>query len=532
MTIEGNATVSGNRSTGFGGGISHGSSGTLTIRGNAQIINNTVENAPIPGVPAVVAGGNGGGISHTGAGPLIIEGNPTIQGNTAAHSGGGVFRAGGGTFTLGGTAAITNNTVGGNPNNVSLADGLFIALGTGGVSAPATGMNVGVNTATASGVFVNSGATAAQAQFFTADAASSVVAWNTGDQLQIVPTANASTITYMANGGTGTMIDSTVVNGANYIIRANGFSRPGFIFTEWNTAAGGSSTVYAVGATITNITANRTLYAQWTAAPTPTAAIANVTIGNAGGNVVITLVNDTFAGTINNTATWITNLPAGMTQLATRNSATQVTVNISGTPTAASTEQIAVTIPAASLVTSSTPLAVTANPLAVFNTMVAVITNTPITFTGVTANGASGTTTTTTLTLNFSANPATLALGDIGISSGVTASTLFGTGNSRTINISGNWINGQQVTVTLTSPAGFDITPLSLPVTLHRAINVNGDGDNDIDSDVNGGGNNGNDNGSGGGGGARRESSGCNAGLGFGALMVFAALFLSQKRRS
>ena len=63
------------------------------------------------------------------------------------------------------------------------------------------------------------------------------------------------TITYDANGGTGTMSDS--IN----IVSANGFTAPtGMEFKEWNTQADGEGTTYAVGA---NVTADTDLYAIW-----------------------------------------------------------------------------------------------------------------------------------------------------------------------------------------------------------------------------------------------------------------------------
>lgn len=46
-------------------------------------------------------------------------------------------------------------------------------------------------------------------------------------------------------------------------VSANTFTRSGFIFTGWNTAADGSGTSYAPGAVLT-LTNNITLYAQWT----------------------------------------------------------------------------------------------------------------------------------------------------------------------------------------------------------------------------------------------------------------------------
>ena len=111
-------------------------------------------------------------------------------------------------------------------------------------------------------------------------------------------------------------------------------------------------------------------------APPPpiSASIGNVVIGNTGvRNVVITLTNDTFYEPLTNVNGWITNLPAGLTQTATRTGANQVTITIGGTPTMASSAQIAITIPASSLTNSNTSLEVAVNPLAVFNTSVVII---------------------------------------------------------------------------------------------------------------------------------------------------------------
>ena len=72
------------------------------------------------------------------------------------------------------------------------------------------------------------------------------------------------TVTYNANGGTGTMTDgsSPYVAGTSVTTLTNTFTKSGYIFDHWNTAADNSGTTYAEGATFT-ISANTTLYAQW-----------------------------------------------------------------------------------------------------------------------------------------------------------------------------------------------------------------------------------------------------------------------------
>jgi uncharacterized repeat protein (TIGR02543 family) len=71
------------------------------------------------------------------------------------------------------------------------------------------------------------------------------------------------TISYNANNGTGTMTAETVTQSGNYQIKPNAFSRIGYTFSGWNTAADGNGTTYAAGAVISNVQAGITLYAQW-----------------------------------------------------------------------------------------------------------------------------------------------------------------------------------------------------------------------------------------------------------------------------
>ena len=66
------------------------------------------------------------------------------------------------------------------------------------------------------------------------------------------------TIQYRANGGSGSMNDTT---GTTVSAAACGFTRTGYTFSSWNTAADGSGTTYAVGA---KVDADVILYAQWT----------------------------------------------------------------------------------------------------------------------------------------------------------------------------------------------------------------------------------------------------------------------------
>ena len=77
--------------------------------------------------------------------------------------------------------------------------------------------------------------------------------------------ADAVTVTYNANDGTGTMDAQTVKKGTEVTISANTFTREGYTFTGWNTVADGTGTPYADKAKVA-LTENITLYAQWTCA--------------------------------------------------------------------------------------------------------------------------------------------------------------------------------------------------------------------------------------------------------------------------
>ena len=96
---------------------------------------------------------------------------------------------------------------------------------------------------------------------------------NTGDVINYVngvwggeePTE--LTVTFEANGTVeypveGTMTPQTVNAKTDTALNANSFTREGYNFLNWNTAADGTGDSYADGATV-NLTVNTTLYAQW-----------------------------------------------------------------------------------------------------------------------------------------------------------------------------------------------------------------------------------------------------------------------------
>ena len=130
------------------------------------------------------------------------------------------------------------------------------------------------------------------------------------------PLAN-HTVTFNANGGTGTMTSQTT--NVPTALRPNTFMRTGYTFAGWNTQAGGGGTAYADGATY-SFAADLTLFAQWT-------ALANHTVTfNANGgtgtmtsqttNVPTALRPNTFTRTGYTFAGWNTQAGGGGTAYA------------------------------------------------------------------------------------------------------------------------------------------------------------------------------------------------------------------------
>lgn len=71
------------------------------------------------------------------------------------------------------------------------------------------------------------------------------------------------TIAFNANGGVGEMAAQTFEAGVDTALNANAFTREGYKFIGWNTAADGSGATYADEGAILELTGDMTLYAQW-----------------------------------------------------------------------------------------------------------------------------------------------------------------------------------------------------------------------------------------------------------------------------
>ena len=88
-------------------------------------------------------------------------------------------------------------------------------------------------------------------------------------------------LSFDANTGNGSMSNISARSGWT-IPGTVGFTKSGYLFAGWNTAANRSGTAYNPGAAIT-LTANQTLYAQWDVLPSDAVLCAAGTFGTHGG---------------------------------------------------------------------------------------------------------------------------------------------------------------------------------------------------------------------------------------------------------
>ena len=76
-------------------------------------------------------------------------------------------------------------------------------------------------------------------------------------------TITNDTLSYDANGGTGSMNPVTGNEGSTVTIAESGFTRSGYTFTGWNTQADGKGASYKAGDSFTLAGKDTVLYAQW-----------------------------------------------------------------------------------------------------------------------------------------------------------------------------------------------------------------------------------------------------------------------------
>ena len=113
----------------------------------------------------------------------------------------------------------------------------------------------------------------------------------------------AYTVTFNGNGSTSGATAQETDN-VPTPLTLNGFVRTGYVFSGWNTMAGGTGTAYADGATYP-FGAVATLYAQWTASPPsggsttfpPTISSISPALGSVSGGTSVVITGTNFSGT-------------------------------------------------------------------------------------------------------------------------------------------------------------------------------------------------------------------------------------------
>ncbi len=243
------------------------SSFTVTYNGNG----NTGGTAPVDPSSPYAAGSN---VTVLSEGTLTRTGYTFSGWNTAANGSGTAYSTGG---TITSIAANTTLYAQWTINTYTVT---YDGNGNNGGSAPVdpsspynynsnvTVLNEG--TLTLTGFTFNGWNTAANGSgtAYAVGATITGIAANVTLFAQWIP-ANTYSVIYNGNGNTGgsAPVDpsSPYASGSNVTVLNEGtLTRTGYTFAGWNTSSDGSGTAYAVGATITGIAANVTLYAQWT----------------------------------------------------------------------------------------------------------------------------------------------------------------------------------------------------------------------------------------------------------------------------
>lgn len=216
------------------------------------------------------AGGGTGSMSNQS---ITTDVATTLTSNSFTRTG---YTFAGWATTLNGSLAFANNA------SVTLTSGLTlfarwtansntVTFSSGGGSGSMSNqvITTDVSTALSSNTFTRTG------YDFTGWATSQggPVVYSNGQSVTITGGLNlvavwgpqTNVVTFNANDGSGSPATSTqnIVSGASTALTANGFTRTGYTFAGWNTAALGTGTAYTNSQAIT-IVAPLTLFAQWT----------------------------------------------------------------------------------------------------------------------------------------------------------------------------------------------------------------------------------------------------------------------------
>jgi uncharacterized repeat protein (TIGR02543 family) len=257
----------------------------------------TAQTEPVAGVggSSVIGGAgsaNGGGGGGGAGGPGVARGNGSIPSADASSGGIGISNS------ITGTA-----TYYGGGGGASWYGGPAGWTGAGGLGGGGQGANGNTSPAGSNGSANTGGGGGAGYVTTGGDGGSGVVIIRYGAPVGF------SAVIFNANNGIGaeTVYVSTVNGGT--IPTTTSITRPGFVFTGWNLAANGSGTPYALGGAIT-VSANTTLYAQWSRITSPSCAAGVGKGGIQSGTVASTKAGNGcvgisyFASGVNTTVTF------------------------------------------------------------------------------------------------------------------------------------------------------------------------------------------------------------------------------------
>ena len=182
--------------------------------------------------------------------------------------GGGVYIEWGHTFRLSGSPVIKDNMDDKGDSNVYLEKDTLITVDDALANSDPIGIGM-----QEPGVFTDGLPGNGTEDNFTSDDTAYAVSENDAGEARLV---KGVTVTFEANGGTGSMEKQVLPIGEQKALRANAFTREDATFKGWNTKADGSGTEYDDKA-LAAFNEDTTLYAQWYLHVTLTATTADAT---------------------------------------------------------------------------------------------------------------------------------------------------------------------------------------------------------------------------------------------------------------
>ena len=222
--------------------------------------------------PGYGGGAGGGGAGGAGGNTILYHiGGNGGNGLSSSITGTPTYYAGGGG---GGLNENTNSYCGLNAPGTSdsnyYCNGLTPVLnggGSGGLGGGGRGSSYGYS---GSGQGIRANATAGASNTGGGGGGTDPEDYNAGAGgsgivvLRYVAALNIKTITFNSNQTPSSTSTQSVTSGISTPLTANSFTRSGYVFSGWNTAADGSGTNYADSANITTSN-DLTLFAKWTA---------------------------------------------------------------------------------------------------------------------------------------------------------------------------------------------------------------------------------------------------------------------------